>query len=80
MGFDHEYCKVFSSAWSSSDGHFGQFLVNYTAEPVECVIDLPEDETFVVYEEYCKALKQICGRNIIRINRLSAVLLEKERL
>ena len=80
LGFDHEYCKVFSSAWNSSDGQFGQFLVNYTTEPVECVIDLPEDETFVVYEEYGKALKQICGRNIIRINRLSAVLLEKERL
>ncbi len=77
MNYDHKYNKVFTSAWSTLNGEFGQFLVNYTTEPIECIIDLPEKESFKVYEEYDKPLMSITGRSAISLKRLSAVLIEK---
>ena len=77
MNYDHKYNKIFTSAWSTLNGEFGQFLVNYTTEPIECIIDLPEKESFKVYEEYDKPLMSITGRSAISLKRLSAVLIEK---
>lgn len=76
-GFNHEYDSVFASAWRASDGTFGQFLVNHTAEDAECTLDLPEDKKFAVYTDYENVSGQISGKSVVKVKRFSAVLLEE---
>ncbi len=76
-GFDHEYDSVFTSAWTAPDGTFGQFLVNHTDKPAECEVLLPENESFAVYGRNSEILMRASGKSCIRIDELSAVLIEK---
>lgn len=75
-GFHHEYEKIFTCAWSSSDGSFCQFLVNHTDKPAECVLSLPENEVFKLYAVDAEP-KEISGECRITVAGLSAAAVEK---
>lgn len=76
-GFDHEFDSILASAWKADDGSFGQFLVNYMAEPKTCKLKLPDNEKFVLCREIGKAEKELSGCCEITIDSFSAVLIEK---
>lgn len=77
-GFNHEYDSVFVSAWRAEDGAFGQFLVNHTGKDAECVVHLPENEEFDLYESCGGAPVHICGECKVFVKKFSAVLIEKK--
>ena len=76
-GFDHEFDSILTSAWQADDGTFGQFLVNYAAEPKTFKIKLPDNEKFALCREIGKAEKELSGICEITIEGFSAVLIER---
>lgn len=76
-GFNHEYDRVFTSAWKTEEGEFGQFLVNHTKDTVTCNVNLPENIKFALYGNDGKKIREISGNSKIEIKKLSGVLIER---
>jgi len=76
-GFHHEYGAVLTSAWSD-DESFGQFLVNYTSEDTMCSVDLPKDKEFLLYRKMDAEPETVKGKCNIKVEKLSAVLIESK--
>lgn len=67
--------KVFTSAWHTNDGEFGQFLINYNSTEVECVVELPTKD-FWLYRGSSDRNLIHGGNSKVKISPFSAVLLE----
>lgn len=72
---DREIEKIHTSAWISSDGGYGQFLINYNTEEVECDICLPEGN-YKLYENDFRILSG--GSQNIKVKKLSAIMFERD--
>lgn len=75
----HEFLieKLHTSAWKSDDGGYGQFLINYNTEDVECEICLPEG-TYRLYEDENTLRVLSGGCQNINIKKLSVMMLEEK--
>ena len=69
--------KIYTSAWEAKDGSFGQFLINYNDEDVECVIDLPDNE-FILKRSVDGKEEMIKGKTNIKLDKLSVALIVKK--
>ena len=67
--------SVPTSAWTTSDGAFAQFLANYFPEARECTITLDSDGYTLYGLEAPIRLKR--GKNCITVPPLCALMIEK---
>lgn len=67
--------RVHTSAWTSVDGAYAQFLVNYADAPKTCSIVLDTDGYMLHDKGSCKPLKS--GLNVIEVPAFSALMIEK---
>jgi len=76
-GYELQMEKIHTSAWVTKQGEYGQFLINYNPEDVECEICLP-DGKYRLYEsgEGYRGLES--GVQKIKVKKLSVVLVERE--
>lgn len=75
-GHEFRIGKLHTSAWETADGEWGQFLVNYNTEDVECRISLPEGSYRLSgADDEPRNLPGGCRK--IRVKGLSAFLIER---
>lgn len=67
--------KIYTSAWESEEGGFGQVLVNYNPEPVTFKVSLGDEEFTVKYAD--EREDKVSGDWEVTLDRLSVVLIEK---
>ena len=70
--------RIHTCAWEAEDGSYGQFLINCRPEDAECEICLPEGE-YELIDIKQNMLKISGGKQKIRIEKLSVVLVERKR-
>ena len=75
-GHDRDIDKIHTSAWRSEGLTYGQFLVNYNKEETECTVMLPKDREFTLSEAEGTRRRLSGGKQTLRLERLSAVLIE----
>lgn len=75
----HEFVieKIHTSAWETESGQYGQFLINYNPEEVECEICLP-DGRYKLYEDDHNFVMIQGGCQKINVKKLSTVMIERE--
>ena len=68
--------NIYTRAWLSQNGEYGQFVINYNNKEIECKISLPEGIYRLVYVDG-RTEKITPGNTELKLNKLSAVLIEK---
>ncbi len=69
--------KIFTSAWSTEQNQFGQFLINYNEIETECRIELPAKD-FWLYTNSIDKYTIRGGESTVKIAPYSAVLIESK--
>lgn len=75
-GHVFEIENIHTSAWETKDGNWGQFLINYNTEDIECKIDLLKGQ-YMLYENDMSGYPMVGELQTIKIKKLSAVMIEK---
>lgn len=68
--------RLYTRAWDSDEGDFGQFIINYNAVDDDCKINLPDGRFRIIYNDG-GTVEDVSGEYGITIPKLSAVLVEK---
>lgn len=70
--------EILTSAWGTKAGEYGQFLVNYTDAPVQCVVTLPEQTHMLYTDANATPTELRGGACTIEIAPRSAILIERK--
>ncbi len=69
--------RIHTGAFVSADGDFGQFLVNYSATPQDCIVET--DGVDYRFFEGEKSILLPSGKSNVMVNPFSAVMIEKKK-